>query len=294
MRELLILVKRHMFIYFADKGNIVFTCLSSIIVVMLYAFFIFDTQVDSLVAAIAGTDRSEAVTFVCTWFLAGQITLIIFGATFNAMAIFIDDMKYNGSDVQIFPLSKVKIIVSYCIQAVLIALLFGIGSLIIGTLLIWWKQGYLIPASSLFAAVGVIILGTIFSAILAMFIVTFMKTAKAFSSVQIVLNTLMGFLIGMYIPIGTLPDFMQKIIFWNPYMSMSVWLRKLLAGEQFQQLFDKALSAQQDQLAVFYGLRAESFDTLWSTSDLALFIASITVIIFAFLLVSFAKKRYTR
>ncbi|MBC6306565.1 ABC transporter permease [Listeria booriae] len=294
MRELLILVKRHMYTYFADKGNIVFTCLSSIIVVMLYAFFIFDTQVDSLVAAMAGTDRAQAVTFVCMWFLAGQITLIIFGATFNAMAIFIDDMKYNGSDVQIFPLSKVKIIVSYCIQAVLIALLFGIGSLIIGTLLIWWKQGYLIPASSLFAAVGVIILGTIFSAILAMFIVTFMKTAKAFSSLQIVLNTLMGFLIGMYIPIGTLPDFMQRIIFWNPYMSMSVWLRELLAGEQFQQLFTKAPSAQQDQLAVFYGLREESFDTLWSTSDLALFIASITVIIFAFLLVSFAKKRYTR
>ena len=294
MKNIYVLTKRHMAIFFADKGNILFTCLSSIIVIALYVLFMFDSQVDSLAKVMVDASRNDIVAFMASWLLAGQITLIIFGATFNALTIFIDDMKYNGSDIQVFPMAKWQVILTYCIQAVIIALIFAVVSISLGAGFIWLKMSYLIPIVSLLKALGIVVLGSIFSSMFAMFVVVQMKTVKSFGSVQTVLNTIMGFLIGMYMPIGVLPEFVQKILPWNPYMSLTVWLRDILAGDQFEALFGQLPEAAKTDLSLFYGMKISSFETIWSTNSLALFLIGCTVALFGLLVFTFSKRKYNR
>lgn len=294
MKNIYVLTKRHMAIFFADKGNILFTSLSSIIAIGLYALFMFDSQVDSLAKVMVDASRDDIVAFMASWLLAGQITLIIFGATFNALTIFIDDMKYNGSDIQVFPMAKWQIILTYCIQSVIIALIFAVVSISLGAGFIWLKMSYLIPVVSLFKALGIILLGSVFSSMFAMLIVVRMKTVKAFGSMQTVLNTSMGFLIGIYTPVGALPEFIQTILPWNPYMTLTVWLRDVLAGDQFEALFGQLSEAVKTELSLFYGMKISSFETIWSTNSLALFIIGCTVALFGLLIFTFSKRKYNR
>src|SRR5690625_6917041 len=63
-----------------------------------------------------------------------------------------------------------------------------------------------------------------------------LKTMSAFSGLSTIVGTLIGFLAGIYIPIGLLPSYLQKIITLFPTTQAIVLLKDLLMKDVLEPL----------------------------------------------------------
>ena len=76
--------------------------------------------------------------------------------------------------------------------------------------------------------VGVILLSVVSSGSMVLLVVSFFKTSNAFAAASTVIGTLLGFLAGIYIPIGTLPDYLQTIVKLFPVSHSAALFRQIL------------------------------------------------------------------
>ena len=72
------------------------------------------------------------------------------------------------------------------------------------------------------------------------FMSVFVKTQNAFSAVSTVLGTLIGFLMGIYVPIGQMPNAVQWVIKCFPMTHSASMFRQLLADRELAELFSAA------------------------------------------------------
>ena len=231
MRQFITLTKRHIQLFFTEKSNVVFTCLSSIIVLALYIMFLMDLQVENIQYNIPNIAKDTIYGFLGYWLLAGQIVLVIFASTFSAMGQYISDMEYNKSDAQIFPMGRAKLLATYCVQAVIVGVFFVTLSSSVGMLFIYLQSGYVFPVEQVPMFGLTLFVGVVFSSVIAMLCVFLVSTIRAYGSLQTLINTLMGFLIGLYISPVNFSQFVQEILPWNPYMSIVTVLRNILTKD---------------------------------------------------------------
>ena len=88
------------------------------------------------------------------------------------------------------------------------------------------------------------------------FISSFFKSNHAFSTATSIIGTLIGFLTGIYIPIGTLPEIIQWVIKIFPTSHGAVLLRQTMMNstmnQSFQQLPQTAVVEFQNILGITY------------------------------------------
>ena len=87
------------------------------------------------------------------------------------------------------------------------------------------------------AASGVVILAVLASASMVLLLVSFFKTSNAFAAASTVIGTLLGFLAGIYIPIGSLPDYLQTIVKFFPVSHSAALFRQVLMETPSRCLF---------------------------------------------------------
>ena len=75
---------------------------------------------------------------------------------------------------------------------------------------------------------GVMLLSSFASSAMVCFIVSFMRTMASYTTVSIILGTLIGFLVGSYIPIGQLPAGVQNVIRYFPCAHSAALFRQLM------------------------------------------------------------------
>ena len=75
---------------------------------------------------------------------------------------------------------------------------------------------------------GVMLLSSFASSAMVCFIVSFIRTMASYTTVSIILGTLIGFLVGAYIPIGQLPAGVQNVIRYFPCAHSAALFRQLM------------------------------------------------------------------
>ena len=84
--------------------------------------------------------------------------------------------------------------------------------------------GELLSIEAAFKVLGIIILSTLFSCFMMFFLVSFFKSSSAFAAA----STLIGFLTGVYIPLGQLPGSVQTVVKLFPPAHSAVLLRQIM------------------------------------------------------------------
>ena len=85
--------------------------------------------------------------------------------------------------------------------------------------------------------VGLILLSVLSSSAMVFFITSFFKSMNAFSTASTVLGTLIGFLTGIYIPIGVLPESIGWIIKIFPVSHSALLFRQVFMAEPMAATF---------------------------------------------------------
>lgn len=227
-----IMVKRNLKIYFQDKASVFFSMLSVIIIFALYIFFIGDS-ISSGLKFLPHPNR-----LMRAWMLAGMLASASITTSLGAYGVMISDRENKTiKDFYSSPVSRRQIAGGYIITGFIISIIMSIFTLIFGEIYMGMIGGAVLDMDILLKLFGVIVLSAFASSAIASFIISFLKTNSAYSAASMIVGTLIGFLVGAYIPIGNLPENVQWLVKYFPCAHSAVLYRQLLMESSIKENF---------------------------------------------------------
>lgn len=236
MKKFMGLTKRNLLIYFKDKPAIVFSLLTSLIVLVLYLLFLkgtFEASLDSaLVEAgeLSALIRSEDISlFVNIILLTGMMGSAMITVPYSCLTTIVKDRENRiDYDISATPVKRWQIILSYYTAAAISACVMTGALLTLGIIILSVNGGLLLGAAELLKAYGIVILGSVSATGIFMTIMIFFKTSQSASAFFGMLSAAAGFVIGAFIPISQFSEGVQTFCNLFPATHVTVAVRNTL------------------------------------------------------------------
>ena len=238
-------------IFFKDKGGVFFSLLGVIIIFCLFIFFIGD----SITEGLDFLSNSEYV--MNSWVVAGMLASSAITTSMGAYAVMVSDREHKCiKDFYSSPLKRRSIAAGYMFTGFIISVIMSVVTLVFGEIYIVANGGELLDPVTICKVFGAILLSAFASSAMVCFIISFVKTGNTYTTISIILGTLIGFLIGAYICIGDMPEGVQWVIKCFPCAHAAVLFRQLLMAdgmaEGFADLPDQALTEFKETTGVTF------------------------------------------
>lgn len=236
-------------VFFKDKTAVFFSLLAVFIIIGLYALFLGDVWVSSL------RDVSGARYLADSWIAAGLLAVTSVTTTMGAFGIMIEDkVKKIDKDFISSPLRRSSIAGGYIISAYIIGVIMSLITFVLAEVYIIANGGELISAGVLVKILGLILLAVFSNTSLVLFIVSFFNSTNAFATASTIIGTLIGFLTGIYLPIGQLPDAVRWAVKLFPVSHAAVLFRQTLMAEPLSVSFADHPEEAADQFRQMMGI----------------------------------------
>ena len=247
------LVKRIVLLFFRDKANVFFSLLAVLIILALYILFLGDMMEQALQAQLGFQSDKIAVTMSCI-ILGGMVAVTSVTSCMGSLGISVEDKEIAAKDFLTSPAPRRKITFGYLFGSATIGFIMTLVALAvcIGYILI---KGGNIPDITGF---GLLLL-TVFLSVLCgnsmvYMLSVFVKTQNAFAAISTVIGTLIGFLMGIYVPIGQMPTAVQWVIKCFPMSHAASMFRQLLADDNLSELFEGAPPEVLEEFREMFGV----------------------------------------
>lgn len=280
------LIKRHMLCYLRDRWAVFFSFLSVFIILGLFLLFLGNLQSASVPEALRGTPEADYLIY--SWIFSGLVVVSSVTVPLGFLHIFIKDhVEKNIDDFYVAPIKRSAIVFSYMFTAFLVGVLLSILSFSLTVAILYSVSGYFLPFIDSIKVIGIIVFSNALFTALFFFIATYLKTLNAHSNLATLTGTLIGFLCGLYVPIGSFSSTIQSILNLFPPMQITALMRRVYMNDALQQVFPSAPAAE--SYRQFFGVDLILFTA--DLSSLVLYIILTTWIIAAVSASIFRVKR---
>lgn len=272
---------RNLKLFFRDRASVFFSLLSVIIIIALYAVFLGNIQVQELESK-AGQHVPGAAWLVNAWILAGILAVSTVTVSLGAYGTMVDDV-HDGQikDFFVAPIKRAQMVAGYMVSSALIAVIMNVIAFIISEGYIALSGGKLLTPLQMLETMGVLILSILSFSSLVCFITSFVKSPRAFGTLSTIVGTMIGFLTGIYVPVGVLPDALVTVMKFIPFTYSAVWLRQIFTAAPMAQIFANAPANISNNYAYEYGIKMNIGNTPLEPWMMAIIIAGTGVIFFA-------------
>ena len=236
MRGISGLIKRNLLLFFKDWQSILFSLLTSIIVLVLYLLFLKGTFVSAIQRAMeqypglaSMVSEKDIDMFANLLLLTGILGSAMISVPFSCITTLVRD-RANKVDYDILatPMKRGQIIFAYFVSAVLSSTLLTGIILTIGLVGIRMQGNIYLNAIQVVKAFSVVALGSISASAIFMIIVLFFKSVSACEAFFGILSAASGFVIGAYIPISQFSNGIQTVCNLFPASQITIMLRNIL------------------------------------------------------------------
>ena len=236
MRGILGFIKRNVLLFFKDWQSILFSLLTSIIVLVLYLLFLKGTFVSAIQSAMeqypglaSMVPQKDIDMFANLFLLSGILGSAMISVPFSCITVLVKD-RANKVDYDILatPMKREQIILAYFISAVLTSTLLTDIILAVGLIGIRMQGNMYLNISQVVKAFSVVALGSISASAIFMIVVLFFKTVSACEAFFGILSAASGFVIGAYIPISQFSNEVQTVCNLFPASQITIMLRNIL------------------------------------------------------------------
>lgn len=236
MRGILGFIKRNVLLFFKDWQSILFSLLTSIIVLVLYLLFLKGTFVSAIQRAMeqypglaSMVPQKDIAMFANLFLLSGILGSAMISVPFSCITVLVKD-RANKVDYDILatPLKRGQIIFAYFVSAVLSSTLLTGFILAIGLVGISLQGDAHLNAIQLVKSFAVVALGSISASAIFMIVVLFFKSVSACEAFFGLLSAASGFVIGAYIPISQFSNEVQTVCNLFPASQITIMLRNIL------------------------------------------------------------------
>ena len=226
---------RNLRIFFRDRAAVFFSLLAVFIIIGLYALFLSDVWT-------AEFEGFTGVRYMMdSWIMAGLLAVTSVTTTMGAFGVMVEDRsKKIYKDFSVTPVRRGSLAGGYVISAVTIGIIMSVITLILAELYIVSGGGELLDAGAMLKTLGMIVFSTIANTSMVLLIVSFFKSANAYATACTVIGTLIGFLTGIYMPVGNLPEGVQWVVKCFPPSHSALLFRRIMMESPVSQSFSGA------------------------------------------------------
>ncbi|MBQ9674041.1 MAG: ABC transporter permease [Ruminococcus sp.] len=217
------IVSRNLKIYFRDKSAVFFSLLGILITVGLYFLFLGDTYTDGL------ADFNHPEIFMAGWIMSGLLSITSVTTTMGAFGTMVQDKeKKIYKDFYCSPIKRSVLTMGYIISSAVVGLIMTAVVLVITVVYLAANEAIVISAMLVVKMILLSALTSLSNTAMALFIVSLINSEKAFSAISGVMSALIGFLTGIYIPVGNLDEGVQMVVKCFPTSHSAVLFRQIL------------------------------------------------------------------
>lgn len=275
-------------VFLRDKVTVFFSLLSVLILIGVYAIFLQKLQVNSIEQYVPVTPVIEVM--VSEWMVAGLLSIIAMTTTLATFGIYIKDIESKKTaDFLVTDASRFKIQLSYVISSLIIGFIMTFIGFICCEVFLITIGGTFLSAMAMMKVIGILILAVLMSSMINLFIVLFVNTETAYSTVNTIIGTVLGFLCGIYVPMAALPNSVQSVIHFFPVSHITVLLRNAFMSESIDKVF-AGNAEYAESYMLNYGVVYKIGDSILSGTTSILIIIG-TILLLGFLsAIVFLKK----
>ena len=216
-------MKRNLLVFFKDKASVFFSLLSVFIIIGMYALFLGDVWSSGMEGIVGARNIMDL------WIVAGLIAVTSVTTTMGAFGTMVEDKsKKIIKDIRSSPMPRVNIAGGYILSAFVIGVIMCVVALVLCQLYLLSEGGAMFTGIQFLKIFGLILLSTFSNTALVLFFVSFFQSNNAFSIASTIIGTVIGFLTGIYIPIGQLPEGVQTVIKVFPPSHSAMLLRQVI------------------------------------------------------------------
>jgi multidrug/hemolysin transport system permease protein len=301
MRKFMGLTKRNLLIYFKDKAAILFSLLTSLIVLVLYLLFLkgtFQDAFDSALNEAAGLAllvRSEDVdAFINVTLLIGMMGTAMITVPYSCLTTIVKDRENKiDYDISATPIKRWQIILSYFTSAAVSACIMTGLLLTAGLILLNTNGGLLLNAADMVKAYGMVVLGSVSATAIFMTFMLFFKTSQSSSAFFGMLSAAAGFVIGAYIPISQFSEGVQTFCNLFPATHVTVAIRNILMRGVMESI-DSSIGGLDEGMFTetirnSFSFSARMFDSSISMKGSITYIIAITAVSIAVMTIAYSK-----
>lgn len=290
MNTIFNLVQRNLKKYLRNKSTVFFSFLSVFIIIGLYGFFLGDMQVRNIQSVMGDVD---GISFMInSWIVAGLLCVSTITIPLTILGFFTDDTdKKIIDDFYATPVKRHQIVLGYVISSWVIGIIMVFFTLLLGEIYIVIKGGELLSLLSFIKVLGVISFSVIsFSGFL--FAMTiFIKSNAALNMFHTITGTTIGFLAGIYVPVGMLSGTIAVVIKLFPVAQSASIFRKIIMERPLEMIFENAPPSIVSAVRESFGVDLVIGDYFITTENMLLIILLFGVLFYGLSILIISKRK---
>lgn len=273
------LTKRHLLRYFRDRSALFFSLLSVLIILLLMLVFLGDmnkTELINLIQNAHGTlSEADANHIIVMWTIAGMLVVNAFTVPITMIGIYIEDKEAKRLEsFYTSPLSRGGLLLSYLLSALISSFLMCSLLLLFSFLYVTYTGYAFLTFLQLLQVLGLLLLSIIVSSCLVLLIAHMVKSDRAWGAFSTLAGTLIGFVGGIYLPTGMLPDLIQSILKGLPFLHESALMRDIFTSQPLEAAFANLpsayLSGYQEAMGIIVSLQDQPISICYQILGLCL------------------------
>jgi len=226
------LMVRNLKLYFRDRNAVFFSLLGVFVIITLYLVFLGDVWSSNYPNVVGMRFAMDS------WIMAGVLAITSFTTTMGAVGTMVEDKsKKIKKDFVASPLSHSSMTGGYILSTIVVGIIMSLVALVVAEIFIVIKGGSLLSLLDFLKLFGLILLATVANSAIVVFIVSFFDTLNAYGTASTLVGTLIGFLTGIYLPIGVFPPTVQWVIKLFPPSHAASLMRQVMMRAPVQKVF---------------------------------------------------------
>lgn len=238
------MAKRNIKLYFRDKSSVFFSLMGVLVIIVLNIFFLTENLTDAF------GDVPHIKELVGTWLVAGIVAVATTTTALGALGTMIEDKSRKiYKDFYTSPLKRGSLAGGYILSCMAVGIIMSVISLAVGIGYIVSLGGDVPGGETIAKAIGIIVLAVLANGSFMFFVASLLRTSSAFSAFSTVVGTLIGFLTGIYMPVGNLPDGVQWAVKLFPCSYAASALRTVLMDDLLTETYSNIEEVPTEVLA---------------------------------------------
>ena len=223
-------IKRQIALYFNNKASVFFSLMGAWIAFALYIIFLQKNMVE------AWSTVPNPEVMLDQWVMGVVLAVTGVTTTWTGLSRLIKDKEnHQFDDFLLTGVSPFSLHVGYLISASMIGLIMQIIMYSVMNAYFYWQDGLVLEMNQFPALLGLMVLNSLLGSSLGLIGAQCFKTLEAAERLAIIIGSGSGFLVGVYMPIGGLPDFAQVFIKWTPAAYVAAAFRQILIADSLDQ-----------------------------------------------------------
>lgn len=222
------LTRRHLLVFFKDRMRVLYTLLVPVVIFAVYVFFlrrleltmaysVVSERLNEIGVAFDDPLKAHIAALVDSWMLSGIAALSAITVSLQTNTVFVDD-KQNGvnRDFISSPVSKNVLVCSYFAFNFIVTALICAVFLLVCFVYLACMGEFVLGFLGVLTIAAVLLYTTVSATLFTVFVSSFVKTSAAMAGLIAIFSTAVGFLIGAYMPLSSLPAAVQNVCAFLP------------------------------------------------------------------------------